>query len=263
VLPSPTRRKALIRCLLVAGLAALIVPPVASAANVNVVKVATPQSLGAPGGTFTFSLNISSDYPGPPGNLKITSVTDNVYGDVTQLPNSNCNTVINTPIRTGLDARSCSFQGTFTGNEGASQTDTVTVTAECEPAGGCATQTGSAQATVFIACPGCPPGFDSTPTGVGSHVDCKGRFPTIIGTGLGETIIGTSGRDIVQAGPGVDTILGLQGNDRLCGAKGKDTIKGGAGRDFMNGGSAKDLCIGGPGKDKIRGNTCSRVRSVP
>jgi Ca2+-binding RTX toxin-like protein len=237
-------------------------PAAAYAANVNVVKVATPQSLGAPGGTFTFSVNISSDYPGPPGNLKITSITDDIYGDVTQLP-GNCNTVINTPIRAGLDARSCSFQGTFTGAPGASQTDTVTVLAECEPSGGCATQSGSDQATVSIACPGCPPGFDLTGQSVGSKVDCKGKFPTIIGTGLGEIIIGTSGKDIVQAGPGVDTIEGLEGNDRLCGAKQKDLIKGGPGDDFMNGGSSKDVCIGGPGKDKIRGNTCSVVRSVP
>jgi Ca2+-binding RTX toxin-like protein len=241
----------------------MVVPAAALAANVNVIKVPTPQSLGEPGGTFTFSLNISSDYPGPPGNLKIASITDDIYGDVTQIPGSNCGTVINTPIRAGLDARSCSFPGTFTGVQGATQTDTVTVVADCVPASACAPQVGSAQATVAITCPGCPPGFDLTGRGVGSKIDCKGRKPTIIGTGLGETIIGTPGRDIVQAGPGTDAILGLEGNDRLCGAKGKDLIKGGAGNDFMNGGSAKDVCIGGPGKDTVRGNTCSVVRSVP
>jgi len=252
-----------LKTVVVAALAAGFVPAAALAANVNVVKVATPVSLGEPGGTFLFSVNISSDYPGPPGNLKITSIVDDVYGDVTQIPGSNCGTVINTPIRAGLDARSCSFPGTFTGVAGDRQTDTVTVSADCVPKGSCATQTGSAQATVEITCPGCPPGFDLTTTGLGSKIDCKGRPPTIVGTGLGEIIIGTPGRDIVQAGPGTDTIKGLEGNDRLCGAKDKDTIKGGGGDDFMNGGSAKDICIGGPGKDNIRGNTCSVVRSVP
>lgn len=241
-----------------------VFPAAAQAANVNVLKVPTPQSLGAPGGVFIFSLNISSDYPGPPagGNLKIVSVTDDIYGDVTTIPGSNCGTVINTPIRAGSAARSCSFPGTFTGVQGATQTDTVTVIAEC--AGGkCAPQVGTAQATVSITCPGCPPTFVTTGEGVGSKIDCKRKPPTIIGTGLSERIIGTPGRDIVQAGPGADTILGLEGNDRLCGAKDKDTIKGGSGKDFMNGGSGKDLCIGGPGRDNILGNTCSTVRSVP
>jgi Ca2+-binding RTX toxin-like protein len=252
-----------LKALLMAGMLLAVLPAAAMAANVNVVKVATPVSLGEPGGTFLFSVNISSDYPGPPGNLKITGITDDIYGDVTQIPGSNCSTIINTPIRAGLDSRSCSFPGTFTGVAGDRQTDTVTVFAECVPKGACGVQTGSAQATVEITCPGCPPGFDLTTTGLGSNIDCKGRPPTIVGTGLGETIHGTPGRDIVQAGPGRDTIKGLEGNDRLCGAKDKDTIRGGRGNDFMNGGSAKDICIGGPGKDNIRGNTCSVVRSVP
>lgn len=265
----PMRSRGLValslKAVLVAGMLTAVVPAAAMAANVNVVKVATPVSLGEPGGEFLFSLNITSDSPGPPDgpNLKITSIVDDIYGDVTQIPGSNCGTVINAPIRADQPARSCSFPGTFTGVAGDRQTDTVIVSADCVAKGGCVTQTGSAQATVEITCPGCPPGFNLTADGLGSRIDCKGVKPTIVGTGLGETIIGTPGRDVVQAGPGTDLIKGLDGNDRLCGAKDKDTIKGGAGKDKLNGGSGKDLCIGGSGRDDELGNTCSNTRSIP
>jgi hemolysin type calcium-binding protein len=245
------------------GLAGVMVavfacPGAAQAGDVDVVKVAAPLSAPEPGGTFTFSLNISSTNPGPPSgsNLHIESITDNIYGDVMAIPGSNCSTLHDKLLSANKEAYSCSFPGTFTGPAGAKQTDTVTVVARCVGQGQCTNPTvsGSAQATVQITGPGTSPRF-------AFPVDCKGVFPTIIGTGLPERIFGTPGRDVVQAGPGEDTILGQAGDDRLCGAKQKDLVKGGRGDDFLNGGSRKDVCVGGRGKDEA--HHCSVVRGVP
>jgi hypothetical protein len=249
-------------------IALLAVPATSLAADVDVVKVPTPLSQPEPGGVFTYSLNISTTNTGPPSgsNLHIQSITDNVYGDVTKIPGSNCGGLLNKLLKAPNQASySCSFPGTFTGVAGAMETDTVTVVAECKGHGHCPTPTvsGTAQATVSITPPGSSPTFDVTGRGVGLKVDCKGVQPTIIGTGAGELIIGTPGRDVVQAGPGDDTIIGLGGNDRLCGAKGTDVIKGGPGKDALNGGSLHDTCVGGPNKDRTLGRTCSHRRSIP
>ncbi|MCA1684139.1 MAG: hypothetical protein LC708_03315, partial [Actinobacteria bacterium] len=64
--------------------------------------------------------------------LTIRTLTDNIYGDITKIPGSTCNTAIGTvlaPTPGPGNTYSCAFPGVFTGPAGASQTDVVTVTA--------------------------------------------------------------------------------------------------------------------------------------
>ena len=92
---------------------------------IQVVKTATPLSRPAPGGDFTFNVvvtNTSTEV------LTITSLTDDVYGDITTRANSTCNTAIGTVLQPG-GTYSCAFTAPFTGAAGASQTDVVTVRA--------------------------------------------------------------------------------------------------------------------------------------
>ena len=98
--------------------------------TIQVVKTATPLSRPAPGGDFTFDVvvtNTSNEV------LTITSLTDDVYGDITTRPNSSCNTAIGTVLQPG-GTYSCAFTAPFNGAAGASQTDVVTVRAT-NPAG--------------------------------------------------------------------------------------------------------------------------------
>ena len=96
---------------------------------IQVDKTATPPSRTAPGGDFTFNVvvtNTSNEV------LTITSLTDDVYGDITTRANSTCNTAIGTVLQPSPgpgNTYSCSFTAPFTGAAGASQTDVVTVRA--------------------------------------------------------------------------------------------------------------------------------------
>ena len=60
--------------------------------------------------------------------MTITSLTDNVYGDLTTRPNSTCTTAIGTVLQPG-GTYTCQFTAPFTGGPGATQTDTVTARA--------------------------------------------------------------------------------------------------------------------------------------
>jgi len=51
---------------------------------------------------------------------------------------------------------------------------------------------------------------------------CKGREPTILGTGGDDVIYGTDGDDVIHGLSGKDTIYGLRGNDVICGGGGDD-----------------------------------------
>ncbi len=98
--------------------------------TIAVDKTATPLTRTAPGGDFTFNVvvtNTSTEV------LTITSLTDDVYGDITTRANSTCNTAIGTVLQPG-GTYSCAFTAPFNGSAGSSQTDVVTVRAT-NPAG--------------------------------------------------------------------------------------------------------------------------------
>ncbi|HEX3623159.1 MAG TPA: hypothetical protein VHT97_12665 [Acidimicrobiales bacterium] len=97
--------------------------------TIAITKAASPLSLPVPGGTFTFSVVVTNTSNEA---LTIRSLVDNIYGDITTLPGSTCNTAIGTVLAPSPgpgNTYSCHFLGDFRGPSGASQTDTVTVTA--------------------------------------------------------------------------------------------------------------------------------------
>jgi len=112
-------------------------PGVASACNaanesvvlpgpvIGVTKVASPLTMVEPGGTFTFTVTVSN--PSAVDPIKITSLTDDVYGDLATRAGSSCGALIGVTLAPGATSAPCSFTGVFTGRAGASQTDTVTV----------------------------------------------------------------------------------------------------------------------------------------
>ena len=65
-------------------------------------KTATPPSRTAPGGDFTFNVVVTNTSPEV---LTITSLTDDVYGDITTRANSTCTTAIGTVLQPSARAR--------------------------------------------------------------------------------------------------------------------------------------------------------------
>ncbi|MEA2195652.1 MAG: hypothetical protein QOG42_2112, partial [Solirubrobacteraceae bacterium] len=118
---------------------------------IAVTKAASPPSRVAPGGDFTFTVTVSN--PSATVPIRITALTDNVYGNLATLPGSTCGALIGVTLAPGATSSPCSFTGAFTGGAGASQTDTVTVTGVDSNGN---TTTATAQATVTLT-PAPPP----------------------------------------------------------------------------------------------------------
>jgi len=97
-----------------------------AAAQIAVTKAASPLTRVEPGGDFTFTAQVSNPSPFQP--VTITSLTDNVYGDLATRPGSTCGTLIGVTLAPGTSSAPCTFTGAFTGRAGDSQTDTITVT---------------------------------------------------------------------------------------------------------------------------------------
>jgi hypothetical protein len=93
---------------------------------IGVTKVASPLSLPEPGGTFTFTIQVSN--PSTVDPITITTLTDNIYGNLATRAGSTCGALIGVVLAPGAKSAPCSFTGPFSGKAGASQTDTVTVT---------------------------------------------------------------------------------------------------------------------------------------
>ncbi|MCA1683978.1 MAG: hypothetical protein LC708_02470, partial [Actinobacteria bacterium] len=94
--------------------------------QVVVEKTVNPDSRPEPGGDFTYTVVVFNNSNEP---LTITSLTDNVYGNLVTRANSTCNTAIGTVLAAGGGSYTCTFTAPFTGNAGARLTDVVTVTA--------------------------------------------------------------------------------------------------------------------------------------
>ncbi len=100
---------------------------VSPAPTIGIVKTATPLSRPAPGGTFTFDLVVTNTSSVP---LTITSLTDDIYGDVTTRANSTCTNAIGFRLAASPgpgNTYSCRFDAPFFGNAGDQQTDIATV----------------------------------------------------------------------------------------------------------------------------------------
>ena len=91
-----------------------------AAPSITVNKTASPPSMPAPGGEFTFRVTVTNNTE---GDVTLTRLIDNVYGDLDG--RGSCTT--GGTIAAG-GSYTCSFVGSFTGNAGDSETDTVTAT---------------------------------------------------------------------------------------------------------------------------------------
>ncbi len=117
---------------------------------IAVTKAANPLSLPEPGGTFTFTVQVSN--PSATDPIKITSLVDNIYGNLATRPGSNCGALIGTTLAPGAVSTPCTFTGLFNGKGGDSQTDTVTVTG-VDSFGNTATATAQATVQLFTVTP--------------------------------------------------------------------------------------------------------------
>ncbi|MDP9074233.1 MAG: hypothetical protein M3N98_08690, partial [Actinomycetota bacterium] len=120
--------------------------------QIRVTKAANPLSLPEPGGTFTFTAQVSN--PSTVDPVKITSLIDNIYGNLATRAGSTCGALIGVTLAPapapGATSAPCTFTGPFTGVSGASQTDTITVTGVDSNGN---TVTATAQATVTLTPP--------------------------------------------------------------------------------------------------------------
>jgi hypothetical protein len=115
--------------------------------TITVDKTATPGSLPAPTGLFTFNVSVTNSSTVP---LVITSINDSVYGNLgTRTGVNSCDDLIGDTLAPAGIA-SCSFQGSFTGASGATETDVVTVVATDAAAN---QATGQDSATVALTAP--------------------------------------------------------------------------------------------------------------
>lgn len=120
-------------------------PPVDPAA-VTVTNTATPLERTEPGGTFTYSVEVTNVGTVP---ATITGLSDDVAGDLSAL--GTCTDAVAT-VLDPTENYSCAFDQNFTGSAGDTRTSTVTATVT-NPAG--EEQTGAGSATVsIVAAPG-------------------------------------------------------------------------------------------------------------
>ena len=92
-------------------------------------QVRDAASLPEPGGAFTYDLSITN--PGPI-DIAITSLVDDVYGDLgdpanTDVSSNTCDDLIGVTLPSGGGSTTCTFVGVFNGVAGDTETDTVTV----------------------------------------------------------------------------------------------------------------------------------------
>ncbi|MEN8108280.1 MAG: hypothetical protein ABFS22_09760 [Pseudomonadota bacterium] len=96
------------------------------AATLDVVKTATPTAVDEPGGMVKFDVSVTNKSPFE--DLTLSSLIDNVYGDITDAINSNISsTTCSTPRDLGHgETYTCYFMAPVNGQGGTSHMDTVT-----------------------------------------------------------------------------------------------------------------------------------------
>ncbi len=245
------------------------VAPITASAALVVEKTPSPASLPEPGGTFTYKIKVTNT--GPAGVYRIRGITDDVYGDLATRPGSDCSEIIapgnfsptplaatlwpaGTPLETST--AQCTFSGDFTGQAGATLTNTVSV--EAYNISTATTGTVTDSATVSIT----PLATEPDLVIDDDQVTCKNRVATLVGTPGNDALTGTPGPDVIAALDGQDTLRGRGGKDRICGGRGDDELRGGSENDRLNGGAGDDLCRGGSG-DNDTAVACQQIVGVP
>lgn len=108
------------------------VPP----ARLLVTKTASPVSVDEPGGSVSYTVTVTNIGIDPNNPVTLNSLTDDIYGDITQVQGAitatDCSVTQLIPVDDanigGIDTYTCSFTADVTGNAGDSETDTVTAT---------------------------------------------------------------------------------------------------------------------------------------
>ena len=96
--------------------------------KISLQKTADPLTLDEPGGEFTFTIVVTNESVEP---VELTSLTDDVYGDITVVAGDITATTCVVPSAIEVAGTyACSFIGTFEGNGGDIQTDIVTGAAQ-------------------------------------------------------------------------------------------------------------------------------------
>ena len=146
----------------------------------TVIKTANPSSAPEPGGSVTFTIDVIN--ASPSGDITITSLQDNPYGDLTALPGTCATGAVLTPDPD--DVYSCSFTVDVTGAGGDQLVDVVTASG-VHSGGDTVTATDDATVTIvpvasdmlvtksasprLLAAPGGPVVFTVTVTNTGAE----------------------------------------------------------------------------------------------
>jgi uncharacterized repeat protein (TIGR01451 family) len=105
------------------------VPVIVETAQLNVVKTASPETVPEPGGTVTYTVQITNNAQSV--SVTINTIIDDLYGDVgdatnTNVTNNTCPTKIGVVLGPG-GSTSCTFDALVSGDNGDVITDTVEV----------------------------------------------------------------------------------------------------------------------------------------
>ena len=154
------------------------VPP-----TVAVAKTPLTAEQVAPGGLFTFGVTLTNTGAEP---VTVTSMVDDVYGDLGRQTGSSCAELLGTVLAPG-EERTCTFTGEVTGPAGTTHTNVVTVTVTDDEG-----TTGTAQddATVRLVEPGTAP---STTTTIAGATPSTTRPPSPTTTGRPATPLARTG----------------------------------------------------------------------
>jgi hypothetical protein len=179
--------------------------------TITVDKSASPSSLPEPGGTFTFSAQITNTSSQP---VTITTLTDNIYGNIAT--QGTCTTAIGT-VLAGGGTYTCSFSGNFTGNAHAAQTDIVTATA-IDDGGNPATDSDDAVVTITDVPPSVS--VDKTANPV-TRLEPGGSFTFTV-------VVSNTSAEPVTITALTDDVYGNIANQGTCGALIGDVLAPGA-----------------------------------
>ena len=183
--------------------------------QIGLVKTADPVQLDEPGGEFTFSIVVTNESVEP---VELTSLTDDIYGDVTQVQGQITSTTCVVPTTIDVNGSyDCAFTGLFEGNAGDTQTDIVAGVAQDDEA-----NQAEASDDAFVELLPVPPVISATKTPDPTEVVAPGGDVTFT-----ITITNESTFEPVTLDALVDSVYGDLDGQGSCLADGSITLQPG------------------------------------